>query len=52
MSQYAAGRPNASDEAQLMKFANEITGKDAPIAPLSGNRPYKIAVHVSLPRQP
>ncbi len=39
--QYAAGRPDASDEAQLADFAGRILqkGVDAPSIP--GNRPYK-----------
>lgn len=41
MPQYAAGRPDASDEAQLADFAGRIlqNGGDAPSIP--GNRPYK-----------
>lgn len=41
--QYASGRPDASDEAQLADFAAQIAQK-APSAPtLPGNRPYKKA---------
>lgn len=41
LPQYATGRPDAADEAQLRKFASQIADKDAPIAVLPGNRPYK-----------
>ena len=41
LPQYATGRPDAADEAQLRKFASQIADKDAPIAALPGNRPYK-----------
>lgn len=39
--QYATGRPDVSDEAQLKNFAGQIAGKDTPIGSLPGNRPYK-----------
>lgn len=43
MPQYASGRPDASDEAQLMRFAGQIAQK-APSKPaIPGNRPYKKA---------
>ena len=43
MPQYASGRPDASDEAQLAQFAGQIARK-APSKPsLPGNRPYKKA---------
>ncbi len=43
MPQYASGRPDASDEAQLAQFADQIAQK-APSKPvLPGNRPYKKA---------
>ncbi len=38
---YAAGRPDASDEAQLTYFAERILQKDGDIASIPGNRPYK-----------
>lgn len=41
LPQYATGRPDAADEAQLRKFASQIADKDAPIASIPGNRPYK-----------
>ncbi len=39
--QYAAGRPDASDEAQLTDFAERILQKNGDVAPVPGNRPYK-----------
>ncbi len=39
--QYAANRPDASDEAQLSKFAEHILQKDGTAASIPGNRPYK-----------
>lgn len=41
LPQYATGRPDASDEKQLMDFAAKIAGKDGEITSLPGNRPYK-----------
>ncbi len=41
MPQYAAGRPDASDEAQLTDFAGRILQKDGDVASIPGNRPYK-----------
>ncbi len=41
MPRYAAGRPDASDERQLISFANRISGKDGDAASIPGNRPYK-----------
>lgn len=41
LPQYATGRPDASDEAQLADFATRIAGKDSEITSLPGNRPYK-----------
>lgn len=41
MPQYAAGRPDASDEAQLSDFAVRILHKDGDVASIPGNRPYK-----------
>ncbi len=38
---YAAGRPDASDEAQLTYFAERILQKDGEVAAIPGNRPYK-----------
>ncbi len=39
--QYAANRPDASDEAQLSKFAERILQKDETATSIPGNRPYK-----------
>ncbi len=39
--QYAANRPDASDEAQLADFADRILQKDGDALPIPGNRPYK-----------
>ncbi len=39
--QYAANRPDASDEAQLADFAGRILQKDGAAASIPGNRPYK-----------
>jgi len=39
--QYAANRPDASDEAQLAGFAGRILHKDGGAASIPGNRPYK-----------
>ncbi len=39
--QYAAGRPDTSDEAQLADFADRILHKDGDAASIPGNRPYK-----------
>ena len=41
LPQYATGRPDASDKAQLADFAAKIAGRDSEIASLPGNRPYK-----------
>ncbi len=43
ISKYAAGRPDASDEAQLTDFADRILQKDGEAASIPGNRPYKKA---------
>ncbi len=43
ISKYAAGRPDASDEAQLTDFASRILQKDGDAASIPGNRPYKKA---------
>ena len=41
IAQYAAGRPDATDEARLREFAGQIADKDTPLSSLPGNRPYK-----------
>ncbi len=43
ISKYAAGRPDASDNAQLTDFADRILPKDGEAASIPGNRPYKKA---------
>ncbi len=39
--QYAANRPDTSDERQLTDFAGRILGKDREASSIPGNRPYK-----------
>ncbi len=39
--QYAANRPDASDEAQLADFAGRILQKDGDTLSVPGNRPYR-----------
>ena len=41
LPQYATGRPDETDKAQLADFAAKIAGKDSEITFLPGNRPYK-----------
>ena len=41
LPQYATGRPDETDKAQLADFAAKIAGKDSEITSLPGNRPYK-----------
>ena len=41
--QYAANRPDASDEKQLTEFARQIAEKKDAVTSLPGNRPYKKA---------
>ena len=41
LPQYAANRPDASDEKQLAGFAAKIAVKDSEITSIPGNRPYK-----------
>ncbi len=43
ISKYAAGRPDASDEAQLTNLADRILQKEGEAASIPGNRPYKKA---------
>ena len=43
MPQYAAGRPDAADEKQLVQFAEQIAGKTEAVVSIPGNRPYKKA---------
>lgn len=41
LPQYATGRPDKTDKAQLADFAAKIAGKDSEITSIPGNRPYK-----------
>lgn len=41
LPQYAANRPDASDEKQLADFAAKLAVKDSEITSIPGNRPYK-----------
>ncbi|MDY3917404.1 MAG: 4Fe-4S binding protein [Candidatus Limivivens sp.] len=41
MPQYAANRPDASDEKQLAEFAQKIADKTEAAGSIPGNRPYK-----------
>lgn len=43
LPQYATNRPDASDEKQLVNFAEQIAGKEGDVASIPGNRPYKKA---------
>ena len=48
MPQYAADRPDMSDQKQLAEFANQIAGKIGSSPSIPGNRPYKKAGGVGL----
>ena len=50
--QYAANRPDASDEKQLAEFAQQITDKTKLTASVPGNRPYKKAGGAGLVPKP
>ena len=50
--QYAANRPDASDEKQLEQFALQIAGKTESAASVPGNRPYKKAGGAGLVPKP
>ncbi len=41
ISKYAAGRPDSSDEKQLISFANRISNKAENVTAIPGNRSYK-----------
>ena len=41
LPQYASNRPDASDEKQLVNFADQIADKDGGAVSIPGNRPYK-----------
>lgn len=43
MPQYASGRPDVSDQKQLVGFADQIMTKDSSEPSIPGNRPYKNA---------
>ncbi len=43
ISEYAANRPDASDEARLTELAERILQKDGEATTVPGNRPYKKA---------
>ena len=52
ISQYAANRPDASDEKQLAEFAKRIADKTEAAAFTPGNRPYKKAGGAGLVPKP
>ncbi len=52
ISKYASGRPDASDEKQLVSFADKISNKDGDVAFIPGNRPYKKSGGVPLIPKP
>ena len=52
LPQYAAGRPDASDQKQLTDYANQIADKAAVVSTIPGNRPYKKAGGAGLVPKP
>ncbi len=52
MPQYAAGRPDASDQKQLAGYANQIADKAGIVSTIPGNRPYKKAGGAGLVPKP
>ena len=50
--QFAANRPDASDEKQLAEFAQQIADKTDSVASVPGNRPYKKAAGAGLAPKP
>ncbi len=52
MPQYAAGRPDASDQKQLTDYANQIAEKTGIATSIPGNRPYKKAGGAGLVPKP
>ncbi len=52
MPQYAAGRPDASDQKQLTDYANQIADKAGIVSTVPGNRPYKKAGGAGLVPKP
>ena len=52
MPQYAAGRPDASDQKQLTEYADQIANKAGTASTIPGNRPYKKAGGAGLVPKP
>ena len=52
MPQYAANRPDASDQKQLTDYANQIAGRAGIASSMPGNRPYKKAGGAGLVPKP
>ncbi len=52
MPQYAAGRPDVSDQKQLTEYAKQIADKAVAAISIPGNRPYKKAGGVGLVPKP
>ncbi len=52
MPQYAAGRPDASDQKQLTDYAGQIADKAGIVSAIPGNRPYKKAGGAGLVPKP
>lgn len=52
LPQYAAGRPDESDEKQLADFAEQIACRTGTVSALPGNRPYKKSGGVGLVPKP
>ncbi|MGN1069302.1 MAG: flavodoxin family protein, partial [Candidatus Fimadaptatus sp.] len=52
LPQYASGRPDAADAAQLRQFADEIAGRTEAAHSIPGNRPYKKAGGAGLVPKP
>ena len=50
--QYAANRPDASDEKQLIQFARQIADRTEAVTRIPGNRPYKKAGGAGLVPKP
>ena len=50
--QYAANRPDASDEKQLAEFSRQIADKKDAVTSIPGNRPYKKAGGAGLVPKP
>lgn len=50
--QYAANRPDASDEIQLIQFARQIADRTEAVTCIPGNRPYKKAGGAGLVPKP